>query len=183
MKRETSMQPLIREENAAFRDGAAGRLTYLRDWGARLEKLAVQCAMPGPGAQDMADLLLMAEALVLGCPLQLSRWSKPASHATVRAHRLEAGAFVDFALGLCSKPMTYMLTHGCDGHALATIALPSLQQEQTCEAAELPLAILEALARLLAQVAQMHAGATGRLGATEHRGALAYTGVAQGLLH
>ena len=129
----------------------AGKHDRIAMWIMRLRTLADRCG--ALDRQDMAQLMLHAEAVILDCPPQVSRWCQPASLPSMRAQRLEAGAYVDFALALCSEPMTYMITRSCDGHALVTMALPPLGEERTCEAEDLPLAILEALARLLAQIA------------------------------
>jgi len=139
----------VRQQDAAQPD--AQPHDHLARWIMRLRTLADHCG--GLDRRDLGSLMLSAEAVFLDCPPALARWGQPASLPARRLQRLEAGAYVDFALDLCSEPMSYMITRSCDGQTLATIALPPLGEERTCGAEELLLAIVEALARLLAQIA------------------------------
>lgn len=127
-----------------------GEHQRLAEWIARLEQLARRCE--DRAADDPGEILRQAEEIIAACPEGPEPWCKPAASRETLAKQRDAGAHVSAALGLLSPQVSLLVSRAAPPrYALATLALPGLDQEASCVAGDLALAITGALATLLAQ--------------------------------
>ena len=131
------------------------------EWRLRLTELCRDCALADSGEQ--ADMLRLARSLLSIAPEDASG-IKPAHLPSLKAFErlLDVGAWESAALDLMPEEASFMLSRAGEGHCMASITLPGLDEEVTSEADTVAMALVSALAAGLAMLPAAEARAIGR---------------------